>query len=96
MEKTNWDEVHKGLLMIALGAFLLILVGMLGGCTDEDKSRQTLENYGFTNISVGGYDAFECGDDYTYSTHFQATNSQGRRVEGTVCCGILKGCTVKF
>lgn len=31
-----------------------------------------------------------------FTTGFVATNPQGMRVEGVVCCGWLKSCTVRF
>lgn len=77
----------------------VVLIGFLFawcGCEDADRARETLENYGFTNIDVGGWEPWSCGDDYTFVNSFTATNSQKRRVSGVVCCGYLKGCTVKF
>ncbi len=76
---------------------LLIVLGIAGtGCTDDERSKQTLEDYGFTRIEITGYEPWKCGDDYTYSTGFTADNPQNRRVRGVVCCGMVKGCTVKF
>ena len=68
----------------------------LFACTNESESLKTLDNLGFKDVKVGGYDFFSCGDDYMYHTHFSATNGNGKHVEGTVCCGLLKGCMVKF
>ena len=82
--------------VVALAAVLMGLLIAVCGCEDADRARQTLEDYGFTDINVGGYDAWSCGDDYTFSNSFEATNANRRRVKGTVCCGYLKGCTVKF
>lgn len=73
-------------------AFLLTLAA----CTDPERSRETLENLGFTEIETMGYAPFSCGEDYTYATEFRAKNVRGQRVEGVVCCGFLKGCTPKF
>lgn len=74
----------------------LVAATMISGCTNTNKTRETLDNLGFKNIQVGGYAWFACGDDYTYATHFSATNPNGKLVRGAVCCGILKGCTAKF
>lgn len=74
----------------------VLFIMFAAACTDEGKSREALDNLGFRDIQVGGYDAFTCGDDYTFSTHFTATNPNGKHVEGTVCCGWIKGCSVKF
>ena len=75
---------------------LIIAALLLGACTDEKRSRDTLIKLGFTDINIGDWDAFVCGDDYTYATEFTAKNPQGMKVSGTVCCGYLKGCSVKF
>ena len=68
----------------------------LAGCTAPDRSRDTLVKSGFTDIQVGGYDFWSCGQHDYFSTHFRARNSQGVVVDGTVCCGLYKSCTVRF
>ena len=69
--------------------------GMIA-CTDDSNSRRTLENSGYTDIELHGYKAFACGKDDSFSTAFTAKNPQGKQVSGVVCCGITKGCTVRF
>jgi hypothetical protein len=64
--------------------------------TTPERSRNTLEAQGFTDIQVGGYQWGACGRDDYYSTKFTAANPQGRRVSGVVCCGNYKGCTIRF
>jgi major membrane immunogen (membrane-anchored lipoprotein) len=75
---------------------IIALALLLTACTDEDKTRRTLEESGFTDITTGGYDFMACSDSDSFHTHFTATNAQGRRVKGTVCCGWIKSCTVRF
>lgn len=74
-------------------AFLFLI---LVGCTADGDSVKTLQNYGFTDIHTTGYSPFACGDDDNFATGFTAKNPQGRQVSGTVCCGIMKACTVRF
>ena len=75
----------------------LLLVGLLAlGCEDDGRGFRALEASGFTDIQMKGYAWVGCGQDDAYSTHFAATNSAGKRVSGVVCCGSLKGCTVRF
>lgn len=107
---TPWGRPGKGLtlveLMIAVVTVVVIasiaIVGirgcMTGGdiYTDPDRSRNTLEAQGFTDIQIGGYKWGACGEDDYYSTEFTATNPTGRRVSGVVCCGHYKGCTIRF
>lgn len=74
----------------------LICLALLVGCTNEADSQRALENLGFTDIRFTGYDAFACSEDDTYHTGFTAKNIKGGTVSGTVCCGIMKSCTVRF
>ena len=67
------------------------------GCTNHDATVSTLESSGFTEIQTGKHDFFSCGQDDFYATKFTATNPIGKKVKGTVCCGmIVKSCTVRF
>jgi hypothetical protein len=75
--------------------FLFLTVFALG-CTDESATRETLRKAGFTEVQTTGYSAFACSEDDNFSTGFRAKNPQGQVVEGTVCCGFLKSCTVRF
>jgi hypothetical protein len=74
----------------------ILLMALLAGCTAPDRSRETLDSSGFTNIEIGDYTWFGCSEGDRYHTAFTATNSNGKRVSGVVCCGTLKSCTVRF
>lgn len=82
--------------MKTLFASLLILATLTGCTTGSEEAQSTLRKAGFTDISTGGLDHWSCGKDDLIGREFTATNSQGLRVEGTVCCGNFKGCTVRF
>ena len=75
---------------------IVVIMNILWGCTAPDKSTRILEEQGFTNVEITGYSLFSCGQDDTFSTGFRATNPAGRKIDGTVCCGVMKGCTVRF
>lgn len=75
---------------------IIISILALSGCTDPNKTKETLKDYGFSEIKTNGYNPFACGKDDFYSTNFTAKNPAGNVVSGTVCCGILKACTVRF
>lgn len=79
-----------------MNKLFLIGVLLLTGCTNESKTVQTLQSAGFTDIQTTGYAFFECGDDDDFHTGFHAKNPTGQYVTGTVCCGLLKGCTIRF
>lgn len=74
----------------------LILAPLMLGCSDAQSTEDTLQKSGFTDIKTTGWSPFACGEDDTFSTGFRAKNPQGVTVTGTVCCGLLKGCTVRF
>ena len=69
----------------------------LSACgTAPDRSYETLEKSGYTAIEIGGYAPFACSEKDKYHTKFTAKNSQEQVVNGVVCCGWFKGCTVRF
>jgi len=77
---------------------LIILISIfLLSCTNEDAARKALENQGFTNIQITGYEPFSCSDSDGTSTGFSATNPNGKNVSGAVCCGrLFKKCTIRW
>lgn len=67
------------------------------GCSDEESSRRTLQQAGYKNIRITGWEMWGCGEDDTYTTGFTAQNPAGQTVSGVVCCGSWgKGCTIRF
>ena len=75
---------------------LMFAALLLAGCTQPDDAHRILKGMGFTQIAIGGYDFFACGQDDFFSTEFTARNAQGQFVSGTVCSGWFKGSTVRF
>lgn len=75
---------------------LLVLVALAFGCTDDSGSRSALVSAGYSNINLTGYRWMGCGNEDSYHTGFTATNPAGVRVSGVVCCGLMKGCTIRF
>lgn len=75
---------------------LMAFVFASAACTNPDRTVEAASKAGFTHVVALGYAWFQCGQDDTWHTKFTGTNSQGLRVEGAVCCGVLKGCTVRF
>jgi hypothetical protein len=61
-----------------------------------DNVEKILTEQGYTNIDLDGYDFFGCGQEDIYRTKFIATNSNNKTVEGTVCCGFFKKCTIRW
>jgi len=74
----------------------LLTALLLTACTDSKTAHEVLDAEGYTNVKTTGYDAFACSKDDMSATGFTATSVAGRRVEGVVCCGLLKSCTVRI
>lgn len=75
---------------------LLLAVLLLPSCTDDDRTRRILEASGYTHVQLTGWSAFTCSGDDVYATGFRAIGPTGVTVEGTVCCGVLKDCTIRI
>ena len=82
--------MNKGLVII-----LVILPIPLMACTSPNKAASALQDAGYSDITINGIAPFSCGEDDNFSNKFTATNPAGDTVSGVVCCGILKGCTIR-
>jgi hypothetical protein len=83
-------------LAIGVVVWLFVTTGLVE--VSDDRARKALESSGFRSVKLGGTDALVCAEGES-SRHFAATNPQGKRVEGTVCCGLTglaKGCTLRW
>ena len=74
----------------------LLALLCLASCTDEQRTRETLSKACFTEIQTTGYSWLACSDSDDFHTGFRAKNPNGVVVEGTVCCGMMKACTIRF
>lgn len=78
----------------------LLIVGLVacfaGACTAPDRSAETLKKAGYTDIKITGYEPWACGEDDDFHTGFLARNPNGDWVDGVVCCGIMKRCTIRL
>jgi|SRR5688500_12369728 hypothetical protein len=64
----------------------------------DERALRAIESSGFRDVKLGGADTLACPDGES-SRHFIATNPRGKRVEGTVCCGLTgcgKSCTLRW
>jgi hypothetical protein len=84
------------LIVYAVGLTLALAVSTVS-CSDPDTARRVLDENGYTDVEIGGYDAFGCAKDDDYTTTFAATSPGGRRVHGVVCSSLWsKGATIRF
>lgn len=85
----------------------LVVVVMLGCSSSQSTSTPqpappskqvyVLEKLGYKNIQLSTADPWACSEDDSWlnSSSFTATGPNGP-ISGTVCCGWLKGCTVRY
>ena len=73
-----------------------ILVSLAACTASEDEALRALRGTGLTNIWLGGYSFFACAADDSFNNEFTASTRDGQPVNGVVCCGWFKGCTVRF
>ncbi len=78
--------------------YLLILFSVfILNCTDAKTASRVLDENGYTEVEMTGYNFFACSREDFYHTGFIAVSSNGRSVEGTVCSGLLfKNSTIRF
>jgi hypothetical protein len=64
----------------------------------EERQERAVRSAGLREAKSTGMPLFECSDSDSMlnSEGFEAKNMAGDIVKGTVCCGWLKGCTVRF
>lgn len=72
----------------------LSLVASCGA--DPEKASRVLKSQGMSDIHIGGFAFYGCGNDDDYGSFFTAKGAQGQDVSGVICGGWLKGYTVRF
>ena len=78
--------------------YILFLSVMLcvTGCTNSTKTKQIVENAGYTNVVMDGFSLFGCSEDDFFRDKFTAKSPNGNIVNGVVCGGFLKGYTIRL
>jgi hypothetical protein len=90
------DDLLGPFVVVALVAILVGARCLIGFTCPNDAAR-TLRSSGYGQVELDGWAGpFACGKGDTYANSFTAQNPRGDQVSGVVCCGIFKGCTVRF
>jgi hypothetical protein len=97
-------EEKSPLLLWIYIIFLVVyaVVAASGGCSpSKDRFKTSILSSGLTNPTKHGYDFFECGyGDFwveAFTAHLTHESAEvDTIVKGTVCCGIFKGCTIRW
>ena len=68
--------------------FVIALAALsLSACTDAPNANRVLQDAGYTDIQITGYQFSGCGKEDNYHTGFTAKGPTGRKVSGVVCSG---------
>ncbi len=59
--------------------------------------EQILIDDGYTDVQCGSRPLFGCSDDdnFWYNRSCTAKNEGGKELHFTICCGLLKSCTIR-
>jgi len=79
-------------------SILVLVIITISGCMNASDSTviRAAESAGLHDVKPTGLAPMSCAEDDMFRSHFTATRADGRKVEGSVCCGVLKDCTVRF
>lgn len=70
---------------------------LLASCgVDPNDARRALEAQGITNVQIGGYAVFGCGNRDRFRSKFTGIGVNGKPVSGVVCNSWLRGTTVRY
>ena len=83
-------------LIISCMAIVISCISMQGCNVSQSKAAEVLSNEGFTDVQVTGHAWFACSKGDSFSSNFTAVNPRGQTVEGSICCGVIKSCTVRW
>jgi hypothetical protein len=87
------DDTGVQLVGTLVALAVAVLLAAVGACdVDHDTAVRVLEDDGYEDVRIGDHAWFACGD--TFASEWTAERN-GRRVEGSVCCGVFKDCTVR-
>ncbi len=94
---SNLGDFAYKLIGYAISLTLFFITAEAGGCSvDAERFQNAARNEGLTDAVQGSdYDYFECGSGDWWVDHIDAKRGDVP-VSGTVCCGILKGCTIRW
>lgn len=100
LTRVNADTIVSFFMSVLIVVILLVFFLALWPTGDEARvhARHLLEVQGYESIQILPVSLFACGhgDVPHESARFRALTPAGMRVEGAVCCGWLKGCTIRF
>ena len=90
------DAIKNLIVGIALVCVVTFVSCFTDACNVGDGDmRRICAAEGLVDCKVTGRAFFQCSEDDAFASSFTAKRG-GRAVEGTVCCGLFKDCTVRW
>jgi hypothetical protein len=99
LSKTPWHKkaalwfVQTAALALALGGCYAFSAN--GGCGAGNRGRDAIRSNGLIDVQLGSTSWYRCPKYELFGSYFTATNVQGRKVDGFVCCGFTS-CVVRW
>jgi hypothetical protein len=90
------STVFIGGIALIITAILCFGVGNSDVLGSQDRAVAAAEAAGLRDVEPLGYNIFSCSEDDVFGVNVRGQNSAGTPVEATVCCGLIKGCTVRY
>lgn len=75
---------------------LSLFTAVIYGIPQPGKAAAALRSAGMEPKSLNWASMFRCAEDDLTRHEFHAVDAEGKPVSGYICCGLLKGCTVRF
>lgn len=89
---------QKRLLIVVVGLMIgFYFCFWIGTNTNKTETRRILNENAYISVKTTGYKWFACSTDDWSHTGFSAINSNGNKIKGVVCCGLIfKNCTIRY
>jgi len=87
------NDTKIGILSLIMA--LIFFLCWISSCTNKQLSEKILNEQGYTKIKMKGYSLFSCSRDDWSHTKFEAI-ANNHKVNGVVCCDVMKNCTIRF
>ena len=95
-EDIKYITTRLAIIIVVIAVGIALRYGVSHVMRNDALANETLLKAGFTDPEITGIGFFDCGSGDISMMRFEATNPQGTRMSGTVCCGLLKRCTIRY
>ena len=90
------DSLVIWLLVIGVIIAFFAMICFGPGPGPEGMVLEAAEASGIADPEIEGWAWFGCSEEDTFSYKVSGTNVRGDDITATVCCGIVKSCTVRY